>query len=106
MADDNEERGLDLNATDFFIWDYGKLLEYQKELINIVASLESQVDRNTMRLQYYDLISEFGAPGMVKDFNKVFDERWRKNVTFSLTRAKLLLNEVTRRCATMEPKLV
>ena len=102
MAEDNEERGLDLNATDFFIWDHSKLLEYQKELINIVASLESQIDRNSTRLKYYDLIAEFGAASTVKDFSKVWDERWRKNVMFSLTRARLLLVEVTRRCAIVE----
>lgn len=93
----NEKQSLDLNKVDFLIWDKAKLEEYQRELINIVASLESQIDRNNVRMKHFDLINEFSKEDEKLLFEEVFDERWRKNVTYSLSRAKLFLVEVTRR---------
>lgn len=93
----NEKQSIDLNKVDFLIWDKAKLEDYQRELINIVASLESQIDRNNIRMQHFSLINSLEEPDNQLDFVEVFDERWRKNVTYSLSRAKLFLNEVTRR---------
>jgi hypothetical protein len=95
-----EKVELDLNNTDFLIWDKPSLAIYQRELIGIIASLESQIDRNNVRMQHFDLISELAAEK--PDFAQVFDERWRKNVTYSLSRARLFLAEVTRRLSAIE----
>jgi hypothetical protein len=97
---DGEREHLDLNNTDFHIWDYGLLVKYQKELIRTVASLKSQIDRNDMRLEFFhDCRDELRN---TPPFEKVYDERWRKGVTYSLHLAEGFLAEVTRRMAIME----
>ena len=99
---EREEDTLDLAKTDFFVWDYGKLSEYQRKLISVVASLESQLDRQTMRLAHYDLIQDFKDQVQARDFADVWDERWRKSIVFNMSRARLVLAEVTRRMSVME----
>ncbi len=101
MTEQAEEREhLDLNNTDFHIWDYDLLVKYQKELIRTVASLKAQIDRNDLRLEFFHDIREFirNAP----PFEKVCDERWRKGVVYSLHLAEGMLAEVTRRMAALE----
>lgn len=99
---EREEDSLDLNNTDFFIWNYGKLCDYQRKLISVIASLESQLDRQTMRLENWDLLQDYKDSVKVRDFHEVFDERWRKAIVFNLGRARLLLQEVTRRMGAIE----
>ena len=98
-----EQTEIDLNKTNFLIYDSDLLQEYQRQLIGTVASLRSQIDRNNVRMQYFDLINE--DSGEKLEFGKVFDERWRKNVTYSLARAELFLAEVTRRLALQEKRV-
>lgn len=99
---EREEDALDLNGTDFFIWDYQKLCEYQRKLISVVASLESQLDRQTMRIDNWDILQEYEIK--TRQFSEVFDERWRKAIVFNLSRARLLLQEVTRRMGSLEAR--
>lgn len=103
MTEQAEEREhLDLNNTDFHIWDYDLLIKYQKELIRTVASLKAQIDRNDLRLEFFHDVREFfrGTP----PFEKVYDERWRKGVVYSLHLAEGMLAEVTRRMAALEAR--
>lgn len=99
--DQNEEREyLDLNNTDFHIWDYKTLVRYQKELIRTVASLKAQIDRNDMRLEFFHDAREFVRN--TPPFERIYDERWRKGVVYSLHLAEGCLAEVTRRMAAIE----
>ena len=99
---EREEDTVDLNKDNFFIWDYAKLAEYQRKLISVVASLESQLDRQTMRIAHYDLTQDFKDEIQARNFADVWDERWRKSIVFNLGRARLILVEVTRRMDKLE----
>lgn len=103
QSEQGEEREyLDLNSTDFHIWDYETLVRYQKELIRTVSSLKAQIDRNDMRLEFFHDSREFVRN--TPPFEKIYDERWRKGVVYSLHLAEGCLAEVTRRMGVLELK--